>query len=248
MTIQPVTVQYGNRSVFRNFSHSFADGSITAILGPSGCGKTTLLFSIAHALVKTGEPVSFVFQEPRLIPWCTLAKNLELVMNGSEKENRERAHEYLDKVHLLPDASKLPRHISGGERQRVAIARAFSFPSSVLLMDEPFQSQDAGLKQRLLTTFLDLQQSEPRTVLAVTHDIHEALSIADHLLVLGGNRPVSSIRVLLRQQHRTNYRGFYLKNPGSFLPCGGRTPLSPDYCLYLTAHNVCSVYPYELSP
>ncbi|HOU37395.1 MAG TPA: ATP-binding cassette domain-containing protein [Treponemataceae bacterium] len=186
MTIQPVTVQYGNRSVFRNFSHSFADGSITAILGPSGCGKTTLLFSIAHALVKTGEPVSFVFQEPRLIPWCTLAKNLELVMNGSEKENRERAHEYLDKVHLLPDASKLPRHISGGERQRVAIARAFSFPSSVLLMDEPFQSQDAGLKQRLLTTFLDLQQSEPRTVLAVTHDIHEALSIADHLLVLGG--------------------------------------------------------------
>jgi len=169
MTIQPVTVQYGNRSVFRNFSHSFADGSITAILGPSGCGKTTLLFSIAHALVKTGEPVSFVFQEPRLIPWCTLAKNLELVMNGSEKENRERAYEYLDKVHLLPDASKLPRHISGGERQRVAVARAVVGRPALVLADEPTGNLDTVAGAEVLRILHELNATGT-TVVAITHD------------------------------------------------------------------------------
>ena len=170
MTIQPVTVQYGDRSVFRNFSHSFADGAVTAILGPSGCGKTTLLFSIAKMLVKIGEPVSFVFQEPRLIPWCTLAKNLELVMNGSEKENRERAHEYLDKVHLLPDASKLPRHISGGERQRVAIARALVKEPYIVLADEPTANLDSRTAEEIVDIMRDINKSKGATFIFSTHD------------------------------------------------------------------------------
>ncbi len=186
MIIHPITIRYNTRTVFLDYTENIEDDAVTAILGPSGCGKTTLLFSIAESLAKTGNRISFVFQEPRLIPWCTLVKNLELVMNGSGEQNHERALEYLDKVHLRSSAEKLPRHISGGERQRVSIARAFSCKSPVLLMDEPFQSQDTGLKERLMETFLDLQQSEPRTVIAVTHDIHEALTIADHILVLGG--------------------------------------------------------------
>lgn len=185
MTMDPITVEYPGRPVFRSFTHSFMDNSVTAILGPSGCGKTTLLFSLASAFGKNGR-ISFVFQEPRLIPWYSLEKNIALVLDGSREENLDKARLYLDKVHMLSSAKKLPGQLSGGERQRVSIARAFSCHSSLLLMDEPFQSQDAGLKTRLMETFMELQNSEKRTVVAVTHDIHEAEKIADVLLVLGG--------------------------------------------------------------
>lgn len=185
MIVDQITVRYGNRSVFENFSLSVNDGTVTAVLGPSGCGKTTLLFAIKNAL-QNNSRISFVFQEPRLIPWCTLQKNLELTMLGSTHEKRDRALDYLDKVHLGSSAHKLPTEISGGERQRVAIARAFSCHAPVLLMDEPFQSQDTGLKTYLIDTFLALQAIEKRTVIAVTHNVQEAKSIADEILVLGG--------------------------------------------------------------
>ena len=185
MTMEPITVEYPGRPVFKNFSCSFPDNSVTAILGPSGCGKTTLLFSLAAAFGKNNR-ISFVFHEPRLIPWYSLEKNISLVLDGTSEENLDRARIYLDKVHLLPSAKKLPGQLSGGERQRVSIARAFSCHSSLLLMDEPFQSQDTGLKTRLMKTFMELQEYEKRTVVAVTHDIHEAKQIADSILVLGG--------------------------------------------------------------
>lgn len=191
MTLSPVTVQYGPRTVFKDFTITFSETKVTAILGPSGCGKTSLLFSISSVFGKTAR-ISFVFQEPRLIPWLSLEKNLSLVLDGSEEDKRERSLEYLDKVHLRSSANKLPREISGGERQRVSIARAFSCPSSILLMDEPFQSQDPGLKKSLIDSFRDLQKTEQRTVIAVTHDIPEALQIADHILVIGG-KPAQAV-------------------------------------------------------
>lgn len=202
MTIEPITVEYPGRPVFRNFTHSFPDDSVTAILGPSGCGKTTLLFALAAAFGKTGR-LSFVFQEPRLIPWYSLEKNIALVLDGTREEKLERARVYLEKVHLGSSAKKLPRHLSGGERQRVSIARAFSCQSTVLLMDEPFQSQDSGLKTRLMETFLELQQSEHRTVIAVTHDVHEAKSIADTILVLGG-KPAQVVHQCTTQESDTS--------------------------------------------
>ena len=185
MTMDPVTVQYPGGCVFQDFTHTFSDNKVTAILGPSGCGKTTLLFAIASAFGKTGQ-ISFVFQEPRLVPWISLLNNIALVLDGTKKEKQERAYTFLEKVHLGSSANKLPREMSGGERQRVSIARAFSCKSSILLMDEPFQSQDISLKSRLVETFLDLQKTEQRTVIAVTHDVQEAVTIADDLLVLGG--------------------------------------------------------------
>lgn len=185
MNMEPVTVEYPERPVLLNFTHTFKDNAVTAILGPSGCGKTTLLFALASAFGKTGR-ISFVFQEPRLIPWYSIEKNISLVLDGTRDEKLKKARFYLDKVHLLSSAKKLPRYLSGGERQRVSIARAFSCRSSLLLMDEPFQSQDTGLKVRLIDTFRELQKLEQRTVIAVTHDINEAVQIADSILVLGG--------------------------------------------------------------
>jgi sulfonate transport system ATP-binding protein len=186
MDIRNVTVSYGQRILYKNFSYSFIDHSITAILGPSGCGKTTLLNAIAFG--NNDFRTSYIFQEPRLLPWFTLEKNIELVLEeGSRLERLSRAREYLGKVGLGKRAGEYPAHLSGGERQRVAIARAFSCPAPVLLMDEPFQSQDPAIKAQLIALVQMLQKEEKRTILAVTHDVREASALADRAVILNGS-------------------------------------------------------------
>jgi len=166
----------------------FSDGLITAILGPSGCGKTTLLNHIAFHRPETH--AGYIFQEPRLLPWRTLEKNIALCLEGTAHERKDRARQYLAKVGLEKRASAFPASLSGGERQRVSIARAFSFPAPVLLMDEPFQSQDPALKTQLIAVVKALQEEEKRTVIFVTHDVREATALADRAIVLSG-RPVT---------------------------------------------------------
>ncbi len=190
MQITKLNVSFGERTIFSDFSISFEDHAVTVILGPSGCGKTTLLNSIA--LEKADSMVSYIFQEPRLIPWCTLEKNITLILKGSPEQKRERSLLYLAKVGLEKRAGEYPGKLSGGERQRAAIARAFAYPSPVLLMDEPFQSQDPGLKLQLISLVKELQAEEKRTIIAVTHDVREAVALADRALILNGS-PVSII-------------------------------------------------------
>jgi ABC-type nitrate/sulfonate/bicarbonate transport system ATPase subunit len=184
MRVDNLSVSYGDRAIYDGFSHDFPDNRITAILGPSGCGKTTLLNSIAYGT--NDFRTAYVFQEPRLLPWCTIEKNITLVLEGEAKARKARARDYLARVGLENRAGEYPDRLSGGERQRVAIARAFSAPAEVLLMDEPFQSQDPALKAQLVALVKDLQQNEKRTILAVTHDVREAASLADRAIVLGG--------------------------------------------------------------
>jgi len=183
--IRDLNVAFGERVVYRDFSLSVEEAATTVILGPSGCGKTTLLNSIARSLPK-GEGTSFIFQEPRLLPWYTVEKNISLVLNGSDQYKNERARFFLAKVGLANRLKAYPDELSGGERQRVAIARAFSFPSTALLMDEPFQSQDPSLKLQLIALVKQLQTEERRTVIAVTHDVREACMLADRAIVLEG--------------------------------------------------------------
>lgn len=175
--------------VYRNFSVSFAAGTITAIVGKSGCGKTTLLNIIASA-----EETSYLFQEPRLLPWRTLKKNIMLVLAAKmDKDCADKtAAKMLSRVGLADRLNAFPADISGGERQRAALARAFAYPASVLLMDEAFQSQDTALKIKLMDNFLFLRAEEAenrRTAILVTHDIREALCLAERIIVLDG-RPV----------------------------------------------------------
>jgi len=196
MKVSGLTVVYGTRTVYDDCSIDFADHSTTVILGPSGCGKTTLLDSIA--LEKNNAQVSYIFQEPRLLPWCSLEKNITLALQGTGgqstgPERRDRALAYLEKVGLIKRAGEFPGKLSGGERQRAAIARAFSFPAPILLMDEPFQSQDPAIKAQLIDIVKTLQADEKRTVIAVTHDIREAAALADRAVVLNGN----PVRVIL---------------------------------------------------
>lgn len=190
MDIKNFSVSYGDAVIYSNFSVSFADGKVTAILGPSGCGKTTLLNHIASGAI--GAQVSYIFQEPRLIPWRTLEKNIMLSLGQPSAENRERTREYLSRVGLEKRAGEYPDRLSGGERQRASIARAFANPAPVLLMDEPFQSQDPGQKKALIGLVRSLQLDEPRTIIFVSHDVADAVAMAERAIIING-RPVSVV-------------------------------------------------------
>ncbi len=214
--IQNLNLTRGNKNLFSNFNLSASGGTISAILGPSGCGKTSLLHIIASLLKGQSGSVevscsadkhsisqikpAYLFQEPRLLPWHTIERNISLILEGrlmldgssiyDAKSARETALDYLTKVGLEKYALRYPSQLSGGERQRVSLARAFAFPSPVLLMDEAFQSQDIHLKLQLMDLLYMLHNENPRTVIMVTHDIRESLSLAERVIVLSGT-PIS---------------------------------------------------------
>ncbi len=192
MNVNRLSVSYPSGPVFRDFDASFDDGAITLVLGASGCGKTTLLRSIADREMRTGA-VSFVFQEPRLIPWISVRANLALSLAASNFDGpvrKSRIDYFLDLVSLLSRAEDSPESLSGGERQRVSIARAFANPAPVLLMDEPFQSQDPATKRQLIGLVRELQKLERRTIIAVTHNLDETELYGDALMLLSG-KPAS---------------------------------------------------------
>ena len=164
-------------------------GELVAIVGPSGAGKTTLLKIISGLdtayegrLELAGlERIGFMFQEPRLMPWLTVAQNLALIdpsMRG------RRLVDALERVGLKDCDHLYPKQLSGGMQRRVALLRAFLMAPQLLLMDEPFQSLDAPTAEQLREHLLTLWQDTQPTVLFVTHHLAEALSLADRVLFL----------------------------------------------------------------
>jgi NitT/TauT family transport system ATP-binding protein len=217
--VEGLAKSFGDVAVFRDLSLRLSSEGITAILGPSGCGKTTLLHVVAGLLRPdagevtglAGKRVSYLFQEPRLLPWKTVWGNLELVLHhvAEPAERRARIERFLAMVDLEGSRESYPHELSGGMRQRAAIARAFAYPGDVLLMDEPFQALDLSLKLSLLRQFESLWLAEPRPAVFVTHDIHEALVLGDEILVFSP-RPATlrcSLRNSVARPERT------LRNP-----------------------------------
>lgn len=209
VALNNVGYSYGNNQVLRNITFTAAAGDFICLLGPSGCGKSTLLRLLAGldsptsgSITLDGKPTSgpgldrgVVFQDYSLFPWMTAGQNVVLALEqafpGKKKsEYREAAAGYLELVGL-PDASdKLPGQLSGGMRQRAAIARAFAINSPVLLMDEPFGALDAITRARIQDLLLQLWQQkegERKTVYFVTHDVEEAILLANRIVVLGLN-------------------------------------------------------------
>ena len=186
ISIKNLNINFEQKNIYKDFSIDFQENKITAILAPSGAGKTTLL----KAISKQEKKSSFLFQNPRLLPWKTVFENLTLPLentNFSKEEIIKRGEYFLAQVGLLDRKKDFPKTLSGGEKQRVAMARSFAYPSSLLLMDEAFQSQDLGLKLKLMEDFLQLANSENKTVILVTHDIREAICLADRIVVLKGS-------------------------------------------------------------
>jgi NitT/TauT family transport system ATP-binding protein len=205
LLVQNVSKRFGDFTLFEDFSFSCKEGRISVLLGPSGCGKTTLLNLLAGlALPDSGTlslgglpagqaRVSYLFQQPRLLPWLTVEKNLDFVLSPDIPwpERRARIRAQLRQVSLEDAAGKYPAELSGGMAQRAAMARAFLFQSETLLMDEAFQALDLPLKFSLIASFQALMNGLPKTTLFVTHDIREALLVGDDIFVL--SRPPARV-------------------------------------------------------
>ena len=185
---------------------SAAPGEMLCIVGPSGCGKTTLLRCTAGLLaptrgtVRVGEEVitrtprsmAVVFQDysRSLLPWLDLHRNVTMPLEARRMPKAERdrlAAEALESVGLAAHAHKYPWQLSGGMQQRTAIARALAYQPEILLMDEPFASVDAQTRAELEDLLLDVWSRSGLTVLLVTHDIDEAVYLADRVVILSGS-------------------------------------------------------------
>jgi sulfonate transport system ATP-binding protein len=180
-------------------SFSVALGEIVAIVGGSGCGKSTLLRAISGldqasqggvlldgaAVTAPHEKIGIVFQEPRLLPWLTVADNVGFGLADRPKAERtERVERALRRVGLADKAGAWPRELSGGQAQRVAIARALVAQPEVLLLDEPFSALDALTRADLQEHLLDLWADTRPTLILVTHDVDEAVVLADRIMVM----------------------------------------------------------------
>ncbi|WP_043595836.1 ABC transporter ATP-binding protein [Frigoribacterium sp. MEB024] len=200
--------RFGERPVLNGLDLDVEAGEIIAIVGPSGCGKSTLLRQVGgldqpdtgtvdiddSPTLPTDQRCAIAFQEPRLLPWRTLRQNVELGLpkagkgdRGSKPDKaagRARITELLDLVGLGSSAGLRPRQVSGGMAQRTSLARALARAPKVLLLDEPFGALDALTRLRMHDLLLDIHRAEPTTVLLVTHDVDEALYLADRIVVL----------------------------------------------------------------
>lgn len=174
-------------------------GEIVAVVGGSGCGKSTLLRAISgldrptqgavvfkdDTISEPHEKIGIIFQEPRLLPWLTVADNVGFGLADRPKEERKaRVARALERVGLTEKANVWPRELSGGQAQRVAIARALVARPEVLLLDEPFSALDAFTRIDLQDHLLDLWADQKPTLVHVTHDVDEAIVLADRVVVM----------------------------------------------------------------
>ncbi len=202
--------QFGDLPVVDGFTSEFKTGELVALVGPSGCGKSTLLHLAAGLEMPTQGSVmadgakvagphpsrTLVFQEHALYPWLTLEDNVALALefqNTPKKRAREAAREWLARVSLAGFEHYYPHQVSGGMRQRAALARAFIAQPQTMLMDEPFGALDALTRLALQDVLRQLIAQEKPTVLLVTHDVDEALFLADRIVVFSP-RPARVLR------------------------------------------------------
>ena len=208
--IDGVSVSYSGTRAGRSslalddVSVSVRRGEFLVLLGPSGCGKSTLLKVVADLLAPSrgtvrvhgdgadaAHRVGFVFQSDALLPWRTALQNVtlavELSRTGSRQEAAARGLELMEELGLADACDKFPAQLSGGMRKRVALARAFAYRPAVFLMDEPFGALDAQTRIKVGNFLLSLLRRHAQTTVFVTHDIDEAVALADRIVVMSAS-------------------------------------------------------------
>lgn len=186
--------------VLEDITFSMNRGDIIALVGPSGCGKTTLLNMIAgllpvdggELLINKNELISYIFQEPRLLPWMTVEENIKFIQDNyiqsgtliKDEKTADIRERLLIKAGLLDFRDSYPAKLSGGMKQRVEIIRALAVKPDLILMDEPFKSLDISLKYQLQKVLMEEYSKEDFSMLYITHNPEDAVLLADKILIL----------------------------------------------------------------
>jgi NitT/TauT family transport system ATP-binding protein len=201
MLIEDLSVGYRETPVLQGIDLKIEAGEILVLVGGSGCGKSTVLRTLAglhrpsagtisldgRPIARTSAERALVFQEDGLLPWRTVRRNVELplaIRGVPRTSRREQALSWIDRVGLGGYADHLPRELSGGMRQRVQLARTLAGSPRVILADEPFGALDAQTRTAMQRLLVDVWHQRPTTVVFVTHDVDEALFLADRVAVL----------------------------------------------------------------
>jgi NitT/TauT family transport system ATP-binding protein len=206
ITLEKISQTFGNYTAVDKIDLEMAAGKFVSVVGPSGCGKSTLLNLAAGLIPPTkgqvsifGEPLealnrraAYMFQQDALLPWKTVLENVGLGLRFRGTFSESKAQQWVDRVGLSAFAGKFPSQLSGGMRKRVAMAQCWIVDPDILLMDEPFSALDIHTRMRMEGELLDLWTSSPKTILFVTHDLEEALSLSDEVVVLSAG-PASHI-------------------------------------------------------
>lgn len=209
------TVDGGQHIAIADFTLSLPKNKFICLTGPSGCGKTTLLNIIAnldkdyegsvyHDKQQRPPKIGYVFQNPRLLPWRTVRENIELALD--KPQPAEFIDRLLESMQLTQQQDMYPEHLSLGMSRRVSIIRAFAVNPDILLMDEPFVSLDAPTARQVRDLLLVLWEQRPHTILFVTHDLREAIALADRLIFLSASpmSVVSEVDVTIPREERGN--------------------------------------------
>lgn len=219
------------QEILQNISLNVDTGEFLCIVGPSGCGKTSILRLIAGLDFPTSGRITeseiqiecpspergYVFQQFSLFPWRNVLENVTfgLEVKGMRKEERiKKARQYLEMVELSPYQKNHPGELSGGMKQRVAIARSLVTNPHVMLMDEPFSALDVQTRQKLQEELVRIWEEEQKTIIFVTHDVEEAIFLADRVVVLSQSpgRIIKSFHINLeRIRDRTSPKFLELK-------------------------------------
>ena len=205
--VNKLTKRFGDLTVLNDICFNIKAGELVAIVGPTGCGKTTFLNTLSKLMPATsgqilidGEEanprkhnISYVFQEPTCLPWRTVRENVAYGMEVKgvpHKERMERTNKIMELVGLASCADLYPNQVSASMVQRIAVSRAFAVEPDLLLMDEPYGQLDVKLRYYLEDELVSLWQKLKSTVLFVTHNIEEAVYVAERILVLS-NKPTT---------------------------------------------------------
>lgn len=209
VAIEGLKMAFGEYVAVRDVNLRVGDGEFLAIVGPTGCGKSTILNAVAGLLMPSegsvsigGDPVAgvqrkigYLFQQEALMPWKTALENVEIGLTFRKvpaPERRDQARRWLEKVGLRGMEERYPHELSGGQRKRVQMAQALITRPEVILMDEPFSALDIHTRHLMQSELLALWQEDRRAVVMITHDLEEAISLADRVCVLSAG-PESSV-------------------------------------------------------